>query len=413
MAAVCALGPMGCRQVWDGKRVVRYANWGSPGDDSDAMRLVQRLLAGFSEKYPEYRLEVEGIPGSQEYLRKVLLAYVAGAEPDVITLDASSAAIFIENGVLQDLTPLVQGPAGIDLDAFFANVVDIARRGDALYAVPIDFNPLMLYYNKRLFAEAGVPEPRDGMTFEAFAATARALTRGEQYGFEFGNWMPGWIPWIWNAGGDVLSPDGTTAVGYFDGAPAVKALSFLRDLIEKDKAAPRLSQAAALGIDFFGNARSAMKISGHWELVGLASAPKVDLDEVDVVELPTEIGDSVTVAYEAGLSLGKHCRDVEAAWDFIRYYTSEEFQMEYQKTGIAICARKAVAKARADTPVKQKFVSIAGKARQPWGARVPGYDQVERIGQDALDRILTHGVDPQEALRAAAREIDIALAETR
>ncbi|MBX3096613.1 MAG: extracellular solute-binding protein [Fimbriimonadaceae bacterium] len=411
LAAVCVLGPTGCRRVLESRRIVRYANWGSPGDDGDAMRLVRRLLDGFSRKHPEYGLEVESIPGSQEYLRKVLLSYIAGSEPDVLTLDASSAAIFIENNVLKDLVPYVSGRDGIRLDEFFPNVVDIARRGGALYAIPIDFNPLMLYYNKRLFEKAGVPEPIEGWQFGDFLNAAKGLTQGEQYGFEFGNWMPGWIPWIWNEGGDVLSPEGKSAKGFFDGDGSVRAITFLRDLIKTHRVAPSLSQSAALGIDFFSHGRSAMKVSGHWELVGLASAKDVSLDEIGVVPLPTMIASSQTVAYEAGLSIGKHCRDPEAAWAFIRYYTSEAFQLEYQTTGIAICARKSVAEARADTAVKQKFVNVAGTARQPWGATVVAYDQVERIGQDAMDRILTHDIEPEIALREAADRIDNALAE--
>lgn len=98
LAAGAALALSGCGPRLVGARTVRSANWGSPGDDSDAMRLVRGLYEDF-ELATGVDLRVENIPGSQEYLRKVLLSYVAKSEPDVITLDASSAAIFIENGV--------------------------------------------------------------------------------------------------------------------------------------------------------------------------------------------------------------------------------------------------------------------------------------------------------------------------
>jgi len=405
LAAGAALALAGCGPRLVGARTVRYANWGSPGDDSDAMRLVRGLYEDF-ELSTGVDLRVENIPGSQEYLRKVLLSYVAKSEPDVITLDASSAAIFIENGVLQDLMPFVNGANGVLLEEFFPNVVEIAKRGDALYALPVDFNPVLVYYNRAMFAAAGVPEPRDGWTFEDFRATARALTKGEQYGFEFANWMPGWIMWLWNHGGDVLSPDGRRAQGYLDAEPCVEAVQFLHDLVERDKVAPRLSQAASMGVDLFANARSAMKVSGHWELVGLASAPKVNLDEVGVVSFPTRLENPITVAYEAGLAMGRHARNLEDAWEFIRFFTSEATQMEYQRTGIAICARQAVAEKMATTEVKQAFVRAARTARVPWGARVPKYDQVERIGQDMMDRVMQHGTKPAEALRSAAQQID-------
>ena len=42
--------------------------------------------------------------------------------------------------------------------------VNIARRGDALYAIPLDFTPMVMYYNKRLFdaARRGVSASRGG-----------------------------------------------------------------------------------------------------------------------------------------------------------------------------------------------------------------------------------------------------------
>src|SRR5205823_386793 len=172
---------------------------------------------------------VENIP--QEYVSKMVLSFIAHAEPDIMMLDFSSASVFINNGVLTDLSPYIASDKEFKLDDYFPNAVSAARRGNALYAIPQDFTPMVLYYNKRLFDRAGVSYPKAGWNFEQFLQTAQKLTiPGRQWGFVFNNWMAGWIMWLWNNGGDVLSPDGTRASGYFDSPHNVQTVSFLRDL---------------------------------------------------------------------------------------------------------------------------------------------------------------------------------------
>ena len=157
----------GCtRTSAEGKTVLRISNWGGAGDDSEYDRLVNDFYEQFEREHPGVDVRVEGIPG--EYVHKMLLNFVAGTQPDVMVLDASSAAVFIENGLLTDLTPFIERDPEVSLDDYFLNVVDIDRRGEKLYAIPGDFTPMVVYYNKRLFDRAGVPYPKPGWNFQDF-----------------------------------------------------------------------------------------------------------------------------------------------------------------------------------------------------------------------------------------------------
>lgn len=399
----------GCRQGSSDRVVLRIANWGGAGDDSDFSRTQQALYREFEAANPGIELRIEGIPGSQEYVSKMLLNFIADAASDIMILDASSAAIFIDNGVLADLSPLIERDKNFSIDDFFPNVVDIARRGKSIYAIPGDFTPMVMYYNKKLFDGAGVAYPQPGWNWDDFVATAKKLTKPEkkQYGFKFVNWMPSWIMWLWNNNGDVLAPSGDKADGYMNGKESVEAVAFLKDIIEKEKIAPSLSEAAAGGVDLFANGQAAMEISGHWSLVGYQSAPGLKLEDVGVIELPTQRKEgSVTVMYEAGFAMGKNCRNPETAWKFIKFMTSRSVQERYQSTGIAVCARKDVAASRAASdPREQAFLRIVPTARPPWGSRVTGYDFVETAGQKAMDNVLG-GTPAQEALDETVRRID-------
>ena len=108
---------------------------------------------------------------------------------------------------------------------------------------------MVLYCNAKLFREAGVPLPAGKWSFAEFLDKAKALTKGDQFGFEFTNWMPGWVMFLWNNGGDVLDPEGAKTKGFLTSGPSVEAVQFLADLVSVHKVAPNLSQAAATGVD--------------------------------------------------------------------------------------------------------------------------------------------------------------------
>jgi multiple sugar transport system substrate-binding protein len=405
---------MGCSNSPNHKDtvVLRVANWSGAGDDSQFERIVRGIYEEFERRHPGVDIRVEGIPDG--YVSKVILSFVAGTEPDVMLLDASSAAMFIDNGVLTDLMPMIQSDEEFELSDYFPNVVDIARRGNALFAVPNDFTPMVVYYNKKLFDLARVQYPKPGWTFEEFRTIAKRLTiEGKQYGFSFTNWMPGWIMWLWNNGGDVIDPNVPRARGVLDSPQNVETIAFLRDMIKIDKSAPSLAESAAMGVDLFANGQAAMTVSGHWAMVGYANAPTgpdgkpaITWEDLGVAEMPTR-GDnnSVTVMYESGYAIGRNSKHKQLAWEFIKYFTSREVQQKYNRSGIAICARKDVAKNTINS-IDAQFMPIIPTARAPHGAKVQGYEIVEKVGKNALDSILNGRADIQNALRKAADRID-------
>ncbi len=216
---------MGCTPESNDRPVLRISNWGGAGEDNEYDKLVNRIYKEFGEQN-NCRVQVEGIPG--EYVQKMLLNHVAGTMPDVMIVDAASAAVFVNNGMLMDLTPFIKRDAEFNIEDYYANTVKIGRREDKLFMIPGDFTPMVMYYNKDIFDAAGVAYPKAGWSFQEFLETAKKLTdpAKKQYGFAFANWMPGWIMWIWNNGGDVLSPDGKTASGYFDSPSRWRRSSF-------------------------------------------------------------------------------------------------------------------------------------------------------------------------------------------
>lgn len=408
-----------------GKPVLRVSNWGGAGDDGDFEKMVRRKNQEFGERN-QATVKIEGIPG--EYVPKMLLNFIAGAQPDVMVVDASSAAVFVNNGLLQDLTPFIEKDPEFKLSDYYPNVLSTySREKDgkkAIYAIPNDFTPMVMYYNKDLFDAAGVPYPKPGWTFEEFLQTCQKLTKKDakspQYGFVYTNWMPGWVMWLWNNGGDVLDKEGR-AKGAFDSPQNIETMTFLRDLATKHQVAPTLSQAAAMGVDLFANGQAAMTVSGHWAIVGYKSAKAINWERLGVIELPHNTPTSNTVLYMSAYGIPKNAKNADLAWKYIKMWTSRELQTEYQTTGIAVCARIDVAEMRAGLDVPQptpemeidrSFLPIIPTGRPPAGSFIEGYEIVEKHGTSAMQSIL-NGADVAATMKSTAERIDAEFAKSR
>jgi multiple sugar transport system substrate-binding protein len=397
-----------------GTITLRVADWGGAASDPASSRYEREVRAEWNRLHPDIRIAEEHIPGSDAYVSKMLTAFVARTEPDIMALDASSAATFIENDTLQDLTPFVLADR-LDLTVYYPNVLNLARRGSHLYALPADFTPMMLYYNKRLFAQAGLPSPRDGWTWDEFRADCRRLTLWPpgaphpiQYGFEVQNWMPGWIPWIWQNGGDVLTPDGKHAAGALDSPASAEAIRFFASLVQ-EHLAPSLSESQAQGADPFQSGLTAMQISGHWNLIGLKASETLKLTDVGVVGLPTG-RKRVTVLYEAGYAITKHCDHAQAAWEYVKFLSGPFVQRKKAELGVGISANRSVAESRRDAnPFEPVFLDNVRYGVAPKGATVENYAQVEDIGKEMMDEVLVGGRSVPDALRTATQRIDAEL----
>lgn len=398
--------------------LLRVATWGSGEDDSVYARKLDAIDLEFERENPNVKIQREIVP--DQYPQAMVMAHVAGVSPDVMMLDASSAAVFMNNGLLTDLAPLIAQDKEFRLADYFPNVVDIARRDNAVYAVPQDFTPVVLFYNRRLFDAAHVPYPDGSWDFATFRKTAEELTRPNDriFGYAFNNWMPGWIVWLWNNGGDVLNPAGTQAEGTLNSDQNAQTFAYLRDLIEKAHVSPSPSATAAMGIDPFASGRAAMIITGHWSLIDYKNAPKdandepkVDWHELGVTNVPHNTPTANTVMYESGYAIPSGCKHLDVAWRYVKYMTSQKVQMDYNSTGIAVDARIDVAKARASDPLERAFLPLIPAARAPYGSRVEGYDFLENQGTSAMSSVLLNGADPAAALKKAAERIDLEFAK--
>ncbi|OGU03609.1 MAG: hypothetical protein A2W29_03620 [Gemmatimonadetes bacterium RBG_16_66_8] len=387
---------------------LRVMNWATDLELTSEQQIADR----FNERHRGVRVIVESVVSN--YGEKLITAIASGTPPDVFLLDVPDIPAFVERGLALDLAPYAPR-VGYDRAEVFPQVLRVFQRGERLYAFPKGFTPLVIYYNPRLFRDAGVPPPGEQWTWTAFLEASRRLTRDtdgdgalDTYAINFPRRLYEWIPWVWSAGGDILDPTGSRTAGYLDSDPTVATFEFLTSLVTTWQVAPPLQFLRAgdpLRQGRFYVGRQAMLVGGHWDLPRLTRyAERGDL-EIGVAPIPHREGaEPVTVIYTSGWAVPVNVRHKRLAVELAAYLGGPEAQAIRAGTRLEIPALRAVADraAAADTTgVERAFLAAVERGRMPWGAVVMDFHEIEELSFDIMDRHLLRG----ESLHAAARDV--------
>ena len=275
---------------------LRAAMW----DSAEVEPMETEILKAFYEQYPHITVNIEFNP--EAYDDKLITGLAAGNAPDVFLWWNYPKLIAL--GGLEDLTPYVEGPRGVDLNMYYEQVLSYARVGRFLSGLPKDFTPRAYFYNKKLFDDAGVPYPTNDWTWDDLVTIAAQLTKGEgadkRYGFY--NYI-GSYPlqgYVWSNGGDFISPDGTKASGYLDSEATIEAVEWYVDLHLRHHLSPTTMEEGTLGgaTEMFINNKLAIFDNGRWPQSQFKSVEGLEFGTV----LPpkcTYTGNLVTVIHLA------------------------------------------------------------------------------------------------------------------
>ena len=147
---------------------------------------VAPLIEAFEAENPGITVEYQSVPFGE--LNQVIQSRLSGGgeSPDVYIADQPRVAALDNQGFLHDVSDAVGDAANDWVDtALTASTVD-----GRLMALPLNTSTQILYYNKSLLDQAGIPypstSPDDRMTWDEVIHLARlAQEGGATYGFQF------------------------------------------------------------------------------------------------------------------------------------------------------------------------------------------------------------------------------------
>lgn len=253
-----------------------YGGW--TGAD---LQKMQGLVNKYNSTQSKVKVDLTSLQWSNMFT-KFLADYQSGNSPDVVAMHTFEVGQFAK---LKVLDPDMVKSMGLKSSDYLPIAWDGSHIGDVQYGVPLDVNMHGIYYNKDMFAAAGInsfPTTKD-----EFIAAAQKLTvdaKGNHQGspgFDAKNIKTYGLGFAMNhhafyqayallnqEGYNPFTADMTSIS--LDATKFQGPVNYLEDLIFKYKVVPVGEKSA---IDDFKAGKVAMAVDGNFQLSGLGGVP--------------------------------------------------------------------------------------------------------------------------------------------
>lgn len=366
-----------------------------------------KLLVDAYNETHENQVELTVVP-NDDYVAKVGAAAGSGGLPDLFAADIVYVPNWVQQGLFADISEQVDS---LDFkDSINEGHLSAGTYEDKEHVLPFVLDLSMLFWNKELFAEAGLDPEKAPATLEEFAAAAQAvqaLDKPDTYGTATGLNCGGclvftWFPSIWASGEEVMSEDGTESL--LNGDAAQEVYDTWAGLQEAGAILPSSTDEA-------GPTWTAAFSEGK---VGVMPFPATLLPTLEfdagVAGLPGVDGGASTFVGGDGIGISKDSEQSPQAWNFLNWMMSEEAQVEvlaqdgnavsrgdladnqYAAADPRLVTINEVA-AQGDTPVAINFQQAFNAPGSPWlnlvrNAVLKGTDSVD-ADNDEITAILS------------------------
>jgi len=283
---------------------------------------MDRIIADFEAKNPGIDIEAEFIGNYNDIVAKLQAAIPARRAPDAVILEVTRYGLFANSGVLADLTPYLEA------DPLKDDLYDYAREVGVIdgktYIVPFNTSTPVLYFNRDIFARAGLSEDTPLTTFDEILAAAKTIT--EKLGAEgvSGIAAPGqFVRWGLVMANDSNLIDSQTGAIMLDAPGTIEAYEWMVSLVQEHKV------ASVDGVTEEDNGRDAFlagKVGIMMNSTGnYVGAKKALGDNLVVRPMPCNKVCSVPIG-GAGIGIMANApKEVqEAAWKFVSHAASAD-----------------------------------------------------------------------------------------
>jgi multiple sugar transport system substrate-binding protein len=374
--------------------------------------VLSKLVADFNATNKDNITVQETVLDWGTLYPKLLLDTKAGNAPDALLIQQSSLMQEESLGLLTDLSTMARD-AGFVKSDFLPTAWDGTIVKGKQVAIPFDRSPIALYYNVKMFKEAGLDPANPPKNKAEFLGALQKLTKGsDQYGlgvsYSGGTPFRIWMSLVWqHKNGAILSPDLSKAA--FNTPAGVEALQFMQDLVYKYKVVPQQEDDPDAD---FSKGIVAMDISGAWSMYDFNKVDGLDYMTTPlpvVFDQPAAWSDSHVMALPntknkanmaAGMKLLKYLSSRGLTW------TTEAGHLPVRKDVLASSAFKGLTKSQA-------FATTLATAR--YYPSIVKKDEV--FGREAtsplvvmMQTILLNKGSAQEAVAAAEKMVNEILA---
>ena len=293
-------------------------------NNAEEVKWGESVVAAWNKDHANEQVTAEQIPAGKSSEEVIGASITAGNTPCLVFNTAPAAVPqFQKQGGLVALDSFgdgasyIQGRTGPRADQY-------KSPDGKFYQMPWKTNPVMIFYNKDVFAKAGLDTKNPPLkTYDEFLATAKTLVA--KGGVKAAIWpapssefFQPWFdfyPLFIAQTGKQLVENGEPQ---FAGPEGVAVGEFWKQLYDQG-----LAQRELYNGDAFGDKKAAMAIVGPWAIAVYGEKVKWG-----VVPIPTKDGKDPsqiqTFSDEKSSAMYSSCQNRATAWDFLKFATSEE-----------------------------------------------------------------------------------------
>jgi len=366
---------------------VRISGWSStPTEDA----LLTDSINAFKAANPGVNVKWE--PIAQDYSTVLKTNLAAGTEADVFYIDVSDIDSLMKTGKLLALDDYM-AKTGTSKNDFVPTLINAFSYNGKVYGIPKDFNTLGLVYNKDLFRAAGIAEPTNDWSWTDLSAAAKKLTTGGVVGLSLPADAARFMPFLWQAGGDLAN---------INNAAGVAATDFYTGFEAKDGVSKLPSE---LGMGWPGEAfekgKAAMVFEGGWLPADLNNNFKSV--NYGVVQMPKGTAGKSNLIFTVSYSVSAKTKNPNAAWALTNYLTGADNQAKVLKAGFALPTRQALSSQI--TNANSKAIFDGAPYGKPFNYASTNTGKVNDAIGKALESIMLKKSSTKDALDSLATTI--------
>lgn len=369
---------------------------------------IKEATDAFIEANPNIKVETVFVP--YEALEQKIL--VGGGSYDVMLIDAPWTAKFVKADLLLDVTDKVPDS---DRGDIFQGALSAMQSGDKLYGMPWLNDVKYLFYNKEMLDKAGITTvPK---TWDELTAAAKILKQKKIVDYP--------IVWSWKQA-EALSVDFAMLAGSFggefakDGKPTisdannVSALTFMTQSMKDGLTNPsslEYLEDDVRGVFSSGKAAFALNWTYMFDKANDPKESKI-VGKVGIAMVPgTSQAASATTNGGMGLAISKQSKHAEAAWKYIQFLSSKDFQKKHVQSALPIWkslfadSEVVVTNPELIEVTKKQYEHIINRAQVAW------YGQFSTELQVAIHEALLERMTPQQALEGLQMKVEKEIAK--
>lgn len=327
-------------------------------------KVFKKIAEGFEKEHPKVDVKYVNVPFGEAQNKFKNAAQAGAGAPDVIRSEVAWTPEFADLGYLAPL----DGTAALkDEGDFLEQAAASTKYKDKTYAVPQVIDSMGIFYNKKIFKEAGVEVPENIADLKTVSKTIKDKT-GKTGLYLRGDDAYWFLSFLYGEGGDLVDAKSKTVT--VNNPEGVKAFETVKDLVDSGAAKTDATDGWENMQSSFKDGKVAMMINGPWAVADTLTG-KEFTDKANLGISPVPAGTAGQGAPQGGHNLAVYAgsKNLDASYAFVEYMTSVETQAQTAgELNLLPTRTSAYAKQEAaDSEIVQFFKPVVETAvERPW-----------------------------------------------